>query len=59
MKQYRFDQVFDESADQSEVFRRARIDYLVSQVVQGFHATVFVYGQTGSGKTHTMEGYKY
>jgi len=35
------------------------MDYLVRQVVKGFHATVFVYGQTGSGKTFTMEGYKY
>ena len=36
-----------------------RIDYLIKQVMLGFHATVFVYGQTGSGKTYTMEGYQY
>lgn len=41
------------------IYRRTRIDFLIKQVVAGFHATVFVYGQTGSGKTFTMEGYKY
>ena len=32
---------------------------MVSNVVKGYHATIFAYGQTGSGKTYTMEGYKY
>ena len=41
------------------IYRRTRIDFLVQQVLAGFHATVFVYGQTGSGKTYTMDGYKY
>lgn len=36
-----------------------RIDYLLKQVCNGFHATILVYGQTGSGKTFTMEGYQY
>jgi hypothetical protein len=26
------------------IYRRTRIDFLIKQVVQGFHATVFVYG---------------
>ena len=38
------------------VYKRVRIDYLIKQVTQGFHATVFAYGQTGSGKTYTMDG---
>ena len=58
-KSYAFDQVFDEKTNQADVYERTRIDYLIKQVVQGFHATIFVYGQTGSGKTFTMEGYKY
>lgn len=44
MKQYKFDQVFDEVCDQETIFKRVRMDYLVRQVVKGFHATVFVYG---------------
>ena len=41
------------------MYKRTRMDYLLKQVVAGFHATVFVYGQTGSGKTYTMDGHKY
>lgn len=59
MKSFRFDQVFDPNVNQETVYRRTRIDFLVKQVVAGFHATIFAYGQTGSGKTFTMEGYKY
>ena len=59
LKAYSFDQVFDEGATQDSIFRRTRTDYLIEQVLTGFHATVFVYGQTGSGKTFTMEGYHY
>ena len=58
-KGYQFDQVFDESATQEAIFKRTRAEYLIKQVLTGFHATIFVYGQTGSGKTFTMEGYKY
>ena len=58
-KAYKFYQVFDSSCDQETVYKRTRMDYLLKQVVAGFHATVFVYGQTGSGKTYTMDGYKY
>ena len=32
------------------------MDFLLSQVVNGYNATVFCYGQTGSGKTYTMDG---
>ena len=59
MKAYGFDQVFGEEASQESIFRRTRADFLINQVLIGFHATIFVYGQTGSGKTFTMEGYKY
>lgn len=59
VKGYAFDQVFDETATQESVFRRTRSDFLIKQVMLGFHATIFVYGQTGSGKTFTMDGYRY
>ncbi|EGZ10256.1 hypothetical protein PHYSODRAFT_522096 [Phytophthora sojae] len=51
---YAYDRVFNEKADQGDVF-----DYLrdgVQQVAQGFNCTIFAYGQTGTGKTHTMLG---
>lgn len=44
---------------QEEVFEESYIPFMVKQVVEGFHSTIFAYGQTGSGKTYTMEGYKY
>ena len=58
-KGYSFDQVFETASTQESIFRRTRADYLIRQVLMGFHATIFVYGQTGSGKTYTMEGYRY
>ena len=58
-KCFSFDQVFDENACQEAIFRRTRADFLIQQILTGFHATIFAYGQTGSGKTFTMEGYKY
>ena len=58
-KNFKFDKVFDTSADQNGVFDGLKISQLVSRVVDGYHATIFAYGQTGSGKTFTMEGYDY
>lgn len=45
--QTKFDHVFDAATTQSQVFDRMK--FLVPQVLQGFHSTVFAYGQTGSG----------
>eukprot|EP00347_Sterkiella_histriomuscorum_P020722 403336729 len=58
-KAFRFDKVFNEQTSQKEIFEQTEMNHLINQVVQGFHATLFVYGQTGSGKTFSMEGYKY
>ena len=58
-KNYTFDQVFNDGSSQETIYKRTRVDFLVQQVLAGFHSTVFVYGQTGSGKTYTMDGYKY
>jgi Kinesin motor domain len=44
---------------QQEVFEESYIPFMIRQVIEGFHSTIFAYGQTGSGKTFTMEGYKY
>ena len=54
-KNFTFDQVYDESFSQEEIYNQtaARI---VDSVLEGFNGTVFAYGQTGTGKTFTMEG---
>ena len=51
-----FDSVFDSTQTQEGIFRKTRVDFLVGQVLTGFHATILAYGQTGSGKTFTMDG---
>jgi len=47
--------VFPPSAVQSLVYEEVA-QPLVSDVLDGFNATIFAYGQTGSGKTFTMLG---
>jgi signal transduction histidine kinase len=53
---YKFDQVFDNTSSQQDVYRGLGIENMAKKVVEGYHATIFAYGQTGSGKTFTMEG---
>jgi len=52
---FSFDNVFDESATNIDIYKRATRN-LVTGVFKGEWATVFAYGQTGSGKTFTMMG---
>ena len=52
-RQYQFDQVFDDSIDQEEIFQRTCLP-LVYNVLNGYNGTYFFYGQTGTGKTYTM-----
>ena len=52
-KSFTFDQVFDMSSKQVEIFESSTKD-LVLGVFAGYNATVLAYGQTGSGKTYTM-----
>lgn len=59
MKTFQFDKVCDGTIGQKDFFNQIGVRGMVSQVVNGFHATIFAYGQTGAGKTYTMEGYKY
>lgn len=52
---FMFDEVFDDDADNMEVYRRTAKP-LVDHVFSKGKATCFAYGQTGSGKTFTMMG---
>ena len=52
---YNYDFVFNEKTSQNEVYRYTTSS-LISQVVDGFSATILAYGATGSGKTYTMVG---
>ena len=54
-KKYAFDVVFDEQADQLEVYKQTASG-LVGGVLDGYNSSVFAYGATGAGKTHTMLG---
>ncbi|CAE8649239.1 unnamed protein product, partial [Polarella glacialis] len=55
-RRYNFDQAFDPTARNHEVYERTT-RFLIGSVLQGFNATVFAYGATSAGKTHTMLGY--
>ena len=50
---FNFDKVFDENAQQEEVFITCAQDLMLS-CLAGYNATILAYGQTGSGKTFTM-----
>ncbi|CAD8209177.1 unnamed protein product [Paramecium pentaurelia] len=52
---YEFDLVFDQQADQKEVYEKSA-EPLLDDLISGQNVTIFAYGATGSGKTHTMMG---
>ncbi|CAE6458507.1 unnamed protein product [Rhizoctonia solani] len=52
---YIFDRVFDQDAQQVDVFE-GTTKKLLDGILDGFNATVFAYGATGCGKTHTISG---
>ena len=54
-KSFSFDEVFDESHSQEQIFLNVGKP-LVEQFVNGYNCSVFAYGQTGAGKTFTMQG---
>ncbi|KAI9337545.1 P-loop containing nucleoside triphosphate hydrolase protein [Obelidium mucronatum] len=51
-----FHRVYEEYADQEQVFNECGVKDLVKQAIKGYAATVFAFGQTGSGKTFTITG---
>ncbi len=52
---FAFDRVFDENANNKEVFENTTKS-VISSVLEGFNCSVFAYGATSAGKTHTMLG---
>jgi len=50
-----FDRIFDDSAQQADVYE-ATTKPLLDSVLDGYNSTVFAYGATGCGKTHTITG---
>jgi len=54
VKDFTFDQVFDQASEQEAVFEDTRM--LVESCLDGYNVCLFAYGQTGSGKTFTMTG---
>ena len=55
VNEYQFDEAFDDTISQEEVYKRTA-KRIIPSVLEGFNVTVFAYGATGSGKTHTMMG---
>jgi hypothetical protein len=53
--EFKFDQVFDETATNDHVYDSAAAP-LVRLAASGGYATAMMFGQTGSGKTYTMGG---
>lgn len=54
-QQFNFDFVFDKSTSQKDLYENTT-KFLLSDLIEGYNATVFAYGATGSGKTYTMLG---
>lgn len=52
---FAFDRIFDQNANQGEVYESTTRS-LLDSVLDGYNATVFAYGATGCGKTHTITG---
>ncbi|KAI8476435.1 MAG: kinesin-like protein FLA10 [Monoraphidium minutum] len=54
-KMFTFDQVYDSSCSQQEIFDITARP-IIDAVLDGYNGTIFAYGQTGTGKSFTMEG---
>jgi kinesin family protein 2/24 len=53
---FAYDNVFDESSSNKDIYDRTVSDLIPGVFEEGKWASVFAYGQTGSGKTFTMMG---
>ncbi|EED80779.1 predicted protein [Postia placenta Mad-698-R] len=54
-RRFIFDRVFDYQARQQDVYH-GTAKPLLSNLLEGYNATIFAYGATGCGKTHTISG---
>ena len=54
-RQFTFDQTFDESAEQDDIYNKVARN-IVDSVLEGYNGTVFAYGQTGSGARSRVFG---
>ncbi|KAH9843845.1 kinesin-domain-containing protein [Rhodofomes roseus] len=54
-RRFIFDRVFDHQARQEDVYCNTAKP-LLSNLLDGYNATIFAYGATGCGKTHTISG---
>ncbi|CAN1167986.1 Kinesin-like protein KIN-14U [Linum perenne] len=53
-KEFRFDKVLHQSANQDDVF--VEVEPVLKSALDGHNACILAYGQTGTGKTFTMDG---
>ncbi|KAK8589384.1 hypothetical protein V6N13_088235 [Hibiscus sabdariffa] len=53
-KEFGFDKVFHQDANQEDVF--VEVEPILRSALDGHNVCVFSYGQTGTGKTYTMDG---
>ncbi|KAL4354931.1 hypothetical protein GQ457_06G019920 [Hibiscus cannabinus] len=53
-KEFGFDKVFHQEANQEDVF--VEVEPILRSALDGHNVCVFSYGQTGTGKTYTMDG---
>ncbi|KAL0209050.1 hypothetical protein P9112_011637 [Eukaryota sp. TZLM1-RC] len=54
-REFRFDSVFDSSADQEDVYVASSSEVVMS-ALNGYNGAILAYGQTGTGKTFTIFG---
>ena len=53
---YQFDQMFDDTSVNWDIYNSIYIDILKNMMKFKNNVTFYVYGETGSGKTHTLLG---
>ncbi|PCH41232.1 kinesin-domain-containing protein [Wolfiporia cocos MD-104 SS10] len=54
-RRFIFDRVFDHETRQQDVYENTAKP-LLTNLLDGYNATIFAYGATGCGKTHTISG---
>jgi len=54
-REFRFDEIFDESTQTEQIFESVIVKQL-ERMLSGYNFTIFAYGPTGTGKTFTIFG---